>query len=314
MIFQYKYLQHHPTVFRAMTGMNLGEFEAMEAKVISRFSEAEWKRLNRPGRRRAVGGGRKFELKARDQLLLTVVWLRVYPTQEALGYLFGVSDSTAGRYIGRVLPLLAAIGVAEMRPPNPGNPPGGRGRRGRPLDELLRETPELAVLIDSFEQRIERPGDHAEADRYYSGKKKQHTLKCQVAVDEITGEIVDIAESVRGPTADLTVLKESKLLERLPAGLGALGDLAYVGIRDLHPQGLAATPRRKPRGKPRPPEDIAFNTAFARRRIKVEHIIGRLRGYQALSQTDRHHRRAHTSRTRAVAGLVNHQMRCRFVH
>ncbi len=311
MILQYEYLQHHPALFRAMTGLSLREFEAIEAKVISRFSEAEWKRLSRPTRRRAIGGGRKFELDARDQLLLTVVWLRVYLTHEALGYLFGVSDSTAGRYIGRVLPLLEAVGVTEMRPPKSD---GGRGQRGRPLDELLRETPELAVLIDTFEQRIQRPSDRAEADTYYSGKKKQHTLKCQVAVDEITGEIVDVADSVRGPTADLTVLKESKLMEQLPPGVGGLGDLAYIGIRDLHPQGLAATPRRKPRGKPRPPEDVAFNTAFARRRIKVEHSIGRLRHYQALSQTDRHHRRHHTARTRAVAGLVNHQMRCRFVH
>ena len=311
MILQYEYLQHYPAVFRAMTGMNLGEFEDIEAKLNNRFGEAERGRLSRPERQRAIGGGRKFELGVRDQMLLTIVWLRVYPTHETLGYLFGVSDSTAGRYIGRVLPLLEAVGVAEMRPPKP---EGGRGRRGRPLDVLLRETPELAVLIDTFEQRIQRPSDRTEADSYYSGKKKQHTLKCQVAVDEITGEIVDIAASVRGPTADLTVLKESRLLERLPTGVGGLGDLAYVGIRDLHPQALAATPRRKPRGKPRPAEDIAFNTAFARRRIKVEHTIGRLRGYQALSQTDRHHRRDHTTRTRAVAGLVNHTMRCRFVH
>ena len=311
MILQYEYLQHHPAVFRAMTGLSLREFEEIEAKLHNRFGEAERGRLSRPARQRAIGGGRKFELGVRDQVLLTLVWLRVYPTHETLGYLFGVSDSTAGRYIGRVLPLLEAVGVAEMRPPKP---EGGRGPRGRPLDELLRETPELAVLIDTFEQRIQRPSDRTEADSYYSGKKKQHTLKCQVAVDEITGEIVDMAHSVRGPTADLTVLKESKLLERLPPGVGALGDLAYVGIQDLHPQGLAASPRRKPRGKPRPAEDVAFNTAFARRRIKAEHIIGRLRSYQALTQTDRNHRRHHTARTRAVAGLVNHQIRCRFVH
>ena len=42
-----------------------------------------------------------------------------------------------------------------------------------------------------------------------------------------------------------------------------------------------AAPRRKPRGQPHPPEDVAYNTAFARRRIVVEHSIGRLRRYQA---------------------------------
>ncbi len=43
----------------------------------------------------------------------------------------------------------------------------------------------------------------------------------------------------------------------------------------------------------------------AENRIKVEHTIGRMRRYQALSQVDRHRRRGHTARVRAVAGLVN---------
>jgi hypothetical protein len=130
-------------------------------------------------------------------------------------------------------------------------------------------------------------------------------------VDELTGQIVDIAPSVRGPTADLTLLKQSGLLPRLPEGVGALGDLAYLGIAQLHPQGLAATPRRKPRGKARPPEDVAFNSQFASRRIVVEHTIGRIRRYEALSQTDRHRRRYHTLRVVAVAGLVNRQLQHR---
>lgn len=124
----------------------------------------------------------------------------------------------------------------------------------------------------------------------------------------MTGQIVDIADSLPGPTADLTVLKQSDLLARLPDGFGALGDLAYVGMDKVHPQGLAATPRRKPRGQPRPAEDVAYNRAFAQRRIVVEHTIGRLRRYEAITQVDRHHRQHHTARVVAVAGLVNRQM------
>ena len=40
----------------------------------------------------------------------------------------------------------------------------------------------------------------------------------------------------------------------------------------------------------------------------VEHAVGRLRKYQALSQVDRHRRRQHTARVRAVAGLVNRML------
>ena len=123
-------------------------------------------------------------------------------------------------------------------------------------------------------------------------------------------EIVPHTNSLTLPrTADLTLLKQSDLLQRLPPGVGALGDLAYVSMAKLHPQGLAATPRRKPRSRERPPEDKHFNQAFSRRRVLVEHTIGRMRRFQSLSQMDRHHRKNHSQRTRAVAGLVNRHMR-----
>ena len=302
MILRHHRLSRYPTVFRAMTGLAVAQFDVLVAAVLPRYAAAERARLDRPGRRRALGGGRKFGLARRDHVLLTVVWLRRYPTTAVLGYLFGVSEPTARRAVARVLPLLEAAGLDTMRLPDP-----GKGHR-RDLDALLAETPALAVLIDTFEQRVQRPTDRAEADTYYSGKKRQHTLKSQLAIDERDGRIVDVPPSVRGPTADITLLKASGLLARLPPEVGALGDLAYIGIAAAHPAGLGATPRKKPRGRPRPPEDIAYNTAFARRRVAAEHTIRRVRVFEAVTQPDRHHRRGHTSRVRAVSGLVNRQL------
>jgi len=225
------------------------------------------------------------------------VWLRHYPTQECLGYLFGVSDSTALRAARCCLPVLEAQGKDSMRLPDP-----GRGKR-KDLPALLKQTPELAVIIDTFEQRTHRPQRRQGA--YYSGKKKAHTLKSQVAVDE-DGRVVDVGESRPGPWADLKVFRRSGLAGRLArAGVGALGDLAYVGVDGLVKGLRGATPRRKPRGKERPPLDRRYNRAFARRRIKVEHAIGRLRRYQALTAVNRHGRKGHAARVRAVAGLVN---------
>jgi len=302
MILRYPLLGAAPAVFRSMTGLTVEAFGDLLEDLRPRLAEADRARLSRPDRQRAIGAGHPFELTPRDQLLLTVVWLRQYPTRDVLAYLFGVSKPTVTRTLARLIPLLEAAGRDTMRMPDP-----GRGRR-KPLDVLLRETPELAVIIDTFEQRVQRPRRASEADAHYSGKKKQHTLKVQVAVDEQTGRIVDVADSVPGPTADITLLEGSGLLDRLPAGVGALGDLAYVGIEKLHPAGLGATPRRKPRGRPRPPEDGTSNYVFSRRRVLVEHGIGRLRRFQALTQTDRHHRRGHAARVRAVAGLVNRQL------
>jgi DDE superfamily endonuclease/Helix-turn-helix of DDE superfamily endonuclease len=312
MILSERRMREVPAAFRALTGLRLEEFDALARELVpavAAAATAEQDRRRGRARRRAAGGGHPFSLSFREQLLLVVIWLRVYPTSPVLGFLFGVSHPTVLRTIGRVLPLLEQAGRDTMRLPGHGE----RGRRSRrDLPDLLAAIPELAVIIDTFEQRVQRPRDQEAADRSYSGKQKQHTLKTQIATDQQTGKIVDVPDSVCGPTHDLALLKASGLLDRLDPDVGALGDLAYVGIAPLHPTGLGFTPRRKPREKPRPPDDSVYNTAFAAARIGVEHTIGRLRRYQALTQLDRHHRQAHAARVRAVAGLVNRQLDHRF--
>jgi hypothetical protein len=300
MIARLDHLRTHPSVFRHLTGLTIPAFDALAAEVVPAVEAAHRQALDRPNRQRAIGAGGEFGLSTADQVLLSVVWLRHYPTQEVLGFLFGVSDSTALRAVRRCLPALERAGQDAMRMPDP-----GPGRRKR-LPALLADTPGLAVVIDSFEQRTHRPRRRQRA--YYSGKKKAHTLKSQVAVDEDTGRVVDVSDSVPGPWADIKLLKKSRLLKRLPEGVGGIGDLAYVGIADLHPKGLGAAPRRKPRGQDRPPEDRRYNRAFSRRRIVVEHAIGRLRRFRSLSHVNRHRRKGHAARVRAVAGLVNRML------
>jgi hypothetical protein len=291
-------LRNHPAVFKHLTGLVVAVFDELAAEVVPAVEDAHRKKLDRPDRKRAVGGGDCFDLSTADQLLLTVVWLRQYPTNETLGFLFGVSDSTASRVRTRCLPALEKAGRDAMRMPDP-----GAAHRKR-LPALLAGTPGLAVVIDSFEQRTQRPRRRQRA--YYSGKKKAHTLKTQVAVDEHSGRFADVSDSVPGRWADIKLLKRSRLMRRLPEGVGGIGDLGYTGIRDLHAAG--ACPRRKPRGKPRPPEDVRYNRAFSRRRIVVEHSLARLRRFRAVTDVNRHRRKGHAMRVRACAGLVNRML------
>ena len=291
-----------------MTALDLAEFDELVHDILSRWEHAEQKRLARPDRKRDIGGGPHFDLCPTDQLLLTLIWLRRYPTQEVRGFLFGVSDTTAGRYIQRMLPLLERSGRDTLPLPDPGR----KHRRG--LETLLTAVPALkAVVVDSFEQRVQRHHDRDEADKYYSGKKKTHTLKSQVVVNFFTGEFVHISQSVRGPTADLTLLRESGLLSRLPDDVAPMFDLAYVGVEPECPDAVCLLPRRKSRQQPRPEQDAIYNTMIASSRIVVEHSTGRLRWYESLKQVDRHHRENHTARVVSVAGLANRQIRHRLL-
>lgn len=294
MIMRYDYLSQPATVFQKCTGLTVELFDQLVDEVLPLYLEAEARRLSHPHRQRAMGAGHPFELNGRDHILLTVIWLRLYPIHEVLGYLFGVSDSTVSRLIERVLPVLEQSGRDGMRLPDPGR------KRRRQLSDLLTNIPELTVLVDSFEQRVQRPPND---DSHYSGKKKQHTLKSQLAVDSDTGRIVDVSDSVPGPTADIRLLEASGLLERLPEEVGVGGDLAYLKLAKLRQHGFS--PRRKPRGKERPPDDVDYNRAFSQFRIVVEHTIGQVRRFQSVTATDRNHRRPHSARVAAVAGLIN---------
>src|SRR5262249_44465256 len=267
MILRHEHLSRHPDVFQAMTGLTLREQECLCEDFLPLFQQADQKRRQRPQRRRAPGGGPAFSLLSRDQLVLVLVWLRHYPTNEVLGYLFGVSDSTTSRCIRPVLPLLETLGLRTMQLPDP------KTARRKTLPELLRETPALAVVIDSFEQRVQRPQPqpmpacpptdsqqattkHPQpADPWYSGKKKQHTIKSQVAVDETDGRIVDVSESVPGPTADIELLRRSRVNETLPPGGGGPRDLAYLGSDKSAPGPARGGPPPQPHGQHRPPAE-----------------------------------------------------------
>lgn len=165
---KYEYLKTHPKIFLRATGLHLSEFDALYADVEAAFLLAESERLSRTNRQRAIGGGLSPDLEARDQILLTVVWLRLYPVHDLLGYFFGISQPTVGRYIGRVLPVLEAAGRDTMRLPDPGR------KRRKQWPELLKDIPELGIIIDSFEQKVQKPRQQTEADSYYSKKKNPY--------------------------------------------------------------------------------------------------------------------------------------------
>lgn len=307
MIFKFTNLKKHPLVFRSATGLTSSEFDDYAAPLAIKLAEQQRKTLERPDRRRAIGGGRNQDLDERDQLLLTIVWLRLYPTYEVLGYLFGISDSSAYRVVKRCLPLLEESGREEMQR----SQAHAARKRGYDLEGIFDQIPGLVVIVDAFEQEIERPSNRQEADRYYSGKKKRHTLKSQVTVDAYTGEVLDVAPSESGRSHDKGCFNRSGTPQRFPEDTAYMADLGYQGLEKDLPN--AAIPRKKPREKPRPAEDKDYNTKFASARVVVEHTIGQIRNHQALTNRDRHHRHHHTDRVVAVSGLVNFTKRSRYV-
>ena len=89
----YQRLSQQPKIFKNLSGVTIAEYNELFRQTYPLWQQREQERLNRLNRQRAIGGGRKFELKFREQLLMSLVWLRLYLNTEALGYFFGVDKS-----------------------------------------------------------------------------------------------------------------------------------------------------------------------------------------------------------------------------
>lgn len=75
---------------------------------------------------------------------------------------------------------------------------------------------------------------------YYSGKKKRHTLKAQVVVNQANGQIIS-TQFGKGKVDDFRLFKLHRI-PLLPDQL-CLGDKGYQGITKLHPS--SCTPIEK---------------------------------------------------------------------
>ncbi len=126
------------------------------------------------------------------------------------------------------------------------------------------------------------------------------------------GLIQAVSDSVPGgANHDLTLLRDSHLLDRLQDDEAAMMDKGYVGIRNDYPDRTLYLPFKASRGHPLTDEQKAYNRHLSRYRIVIEHTMAQLNVFQALVQVYRHARDGHTRVVRIVAGLVNRRIaRC----
>ncbi len=160
------------------------------------------------------------------------------------------------------------------------------------------------AIVDATEQRVERAKAYETQKKFYSGKRKAHTIKTQIIVNE-HGRVRDVRDSVPGSTHDLTLLRESGVKAELPEGLTVMGDTGYRGLQNDFPDRSVALPYR-PKDKQRlTPEEKLHNHFISRLRIVVENTLCEFKHFQALVARFRHSLERHSQITRAVAGIVN---------
>jgi hypothetical protein len=280
-------LQRAPKAFRQLTGITPDAFDRLLADLTPRHEQAEARRLDRPGRRRKPGAGRKHALTLADRLLMLLISYRTYTTHAFLSFLFGVDDSAVGRNINPLQPLLAGI----FRIPE---------RRVKLDPEDIRE-----LFFDATERPTRRP-ERGQRE-FYSGKKKRHTIKTQVVVVRRRKppgpeakprrvRIAAVSASFPGKVHDKRIYDAARMVG--PPDAKRTGDTAYLGT------GLE-TPTRRPRGGELTDRQKSGNRRVSRRRVVAEHGIGKRKVWRVASERYRNPVSRHTVIMKNVAGLHN---------
>jgi len=306
-MFAYETLTRSPGAFRSLTGMTPAAFDTL----LTAFRDAQTRRRRRSRttrngqpRRRAAGAGHPHDHDDCHRLLMALIWLRVYPTYELLGFFFDLHKRNAQLNVRDVLATL------ETLDDFPFDRPGRERKPLRSVTEVMAAFPAVRVIIDSKEQRVNRPTGYDAQKPYYSGKKKAHTVKTQVVVDPC-GRIEAVGDSVPGgANHDLPLLCGSGVLEQLAPGEAAMVDKGYVGVRNYYPEVAVVVPFKAARNRPLTEEQKAYNREVARCRIVVEHTMAQLNRFTVLRQVFRGQKRGrHGQVVRVVARLVNRRLR-----
>ncbi|MEO1149072.1 MAG: transposase family protein [Cyanobacteria bacterium J06638_22] len=125
----------------------------------------------------------------------------------------------------------------------------------------------------------------------------------QLVIDLTTLQVLHTVYG-KGHENDFGLYKRSKL--HLGEQLALLADKGYQGIAKLHRQSFI--PCKKPRGGKLTQTQRAYNRELAKLRIKVEHVIRRLKVFRILSERYRNRRRRFGLRFNLIASIYNCQL------
>jgi hypothetical protein len=295
----YEKLAKKPRVFKSITGLSIEEFEQLYQKFAPVWVEHEHQRLRRPHRKRAISGGRKYTLELKDQLVMVTCWLRLYLNTEAMGFFFGVHKSTVSRNCRRLLKVLRALGEETLGWPEP--PQRGQGKS---VEQALRDYPDLLAIVDATEQRVQRPDDDERQRRHYSGKKKAHTRKTAIVVNE-RGRIRDVTRSTPGSKHDLKHVVESQVIGGVPEDVTIIGDAGFDGLQNYYPERNVGTPHKARRNHPLTPDQKLANREFSSERIIVENTLSHMKHFKVLAHQFRHTVELYDDAFRAIVGIIN---------
>ena len=237
----YDILKDRPRDFLAATSLTLGEFQ----QLLPAFQEAyaqrylhELTQAGKPRQRRAGGGAKGVLQRVEDKLVFILVYQKTHPLQTMHALQFAMSQPQANYWIHHLLPIVQqALTRMGMRPERDAS---------RVATAPLVQEGSPALALDGTERRRQRPTDPAQQQAHYSGKKKAHTDKNLLLVNEHTGKVVYLGPTIAGKTHDKKAADEDRIAYPVNATLDK-----DTGFQGYEPAGvLTQQPKKNRKAKP----------------------------------------------------------------
>lgn len=139
--------------------------------------------------------------------------------------------------------------------------------------------------------------------KYYSGKKKRHTLKSQIVVDTSNKKII-CTNFANGKKHDFRLFKESHVKAYSDTEMKV--DSGYQGLQKIHKK--TSLPIKNTKKKPLSKEDKLYNKKLSSKRVLCEHVIGMLKRFKIIADKYRNRRKRFGLRFNLIAGLYNFEL------
>lgn len=305
---------NNPIKLKRCTGLTVDQFNLLASRLEPLWQEAEFKRLFRKDRKRAIGAGHPYGLRTiEEKLFCLLLWYKLYPDFWFLGMIVNLDASNVFRLVNKLRPLLEKAAddnfTLSLKNKLKIKLPSLKGRKKiSSWEDLKREFPEAAeILIDATEQQRKKPKKRVQK-KYYSGKKKRHTLKTQITVNT-KGKVLAVSKTYPGSIHDYEIFNQDKTAKKIPKIIKAYLDRGYQGVKKDFPDLNALTPIKKNRWKRKlTRSEKIYNTKLAKIRVRVEHIISKLKKYQILAGIFRHGVENYNQDFRNIAALINFRL------
>lgn len=258
----YEGTKNNPKQFLALTSLMVEEFE-----YLSEEFQKDWWRYYQYHTLR--GKKRKNPLIAEradvslstpeEKLFFVLVHLKNNPLNEFQAACFGLSEGKTSEWVTLLLKILQqTLKRLKLIP----------CRDGAMIKPLLEKLNIHKVTLDATERSVQRSGDNQVQEEYYSGKKKDHTIKNNLLVTD-QQEVVYLSSTYEGRVHDKAICDEEEV--QFPEGITLRQDSGYVGHRPE--KVIIVEPCKKPKGKELTEEQKKSNTDISKLRIVVEHAI-----------------------------------------